>query len=287
MAALLLTVVLGGILAVGTKVNWSIMSLVLVNAFAYLYIAHLNDTYFDVKRGEYGDRKVHQAKVSDDSYLARWGFGTEIPNAPILPLKYYLVGIYVSAAIGTSIVIYISYVVGYLYALLALSALIMALTYSAGVDRIPILGDTLWVTGVILAFWCGYYTQNYLIDMTAIILAIPLYISLVSIKMLDSLPDTLVDSKSGKRTLTVLMYRKGLSLSTIRHICYIPAYISMAILYLILPEILKPGVPVVAATLLAQQIILRRDVKGRYSIVAASLTIIAFIATAIVVISLT
>ncbi|MEM3753809.1 MAG: hypothetical protein QW778_04385, partial [Candidatus Micrarchaeaceae archaeon] len=163
--------------------------------------------------------------------------------------------------------------------------LALALAYSAGLDRIPALGDTMWELGVLLAMWCGYYSQKQAFDLFIMSTSVPLFISLISIKALDSLPDTMVDDKQSKVTLTVFLYRKGLSLKAIRHVCYLPFYVAFLILYYTLPSNLKLGALAVILAFIIQQLALHKDEKGRLSIVAASFTILAFIVAALAVIA--
>ncbi|MBS7635776.1 UbiA family prenyltransferase [Candidatus Bathyarchaeota archaeon] len=286
MSLMLLTCLLGGFFAAGPHLNWKIMGLVLLNAFCFLYTAHLNDTYWDIRKGEYEEgRKLHSVRFREDGYLPRWGFGYEIPNAPILPKHYYLAAMALSAITGVSIMLHISTLIGWLYSALALVGLLLALTYSAGLDRIPALGDTMWEIGVLFALYCGYYSQRQALDPFIVSASVPLFISLISIKALDSLPDTIVDNKQSKVTLTVFLYRKGLSLKAIRHICYLPFYIAFLTLYFTLPPNLKLGALAVVLSFIAQQAALHNDEEGRKSIVLASFTILAFIVVALTVIA--
>ncbi|MBO3754979.1 MAG: hypothetical protein FGF53_08935, partial [Candidatus Brockarchaeota archaeon] len=165
MSLMLLTCLLGGFFATGPLLNWNIMGLVLLNAFCFLYTAHLNDTYWDIRKGEYEDgRKLHSVRLRENGYLPRWGYGYEIPNAPILPNRHYLAAMTLSAITGVSVMLYISTFLGWLYSALALVGLLLALTYSAGLDKIPALGDIMWEIGVLFALYCGYYSQKHILD---------------------------------------------------------------------------------------------------------------------------
>jgi len=278
MALCLLTVVLGGFLAVGPHVNWQVMSIVVLNAFLFLYTAHFNDTYWDLRKGEYEPgRKLHAVRLDEEAYLPRYGFGPEIPGAPILPRHHYLWGIFICSALGSAVMLYLSLTLGWMYSALAVGGLILALTYSAGLDEVPALGDTMWEVGVIMALWCGYYSQKMAIDMAIVMLSIPLFFALVSVKAADSLPDTIVDDKTGKVTLTVFLYRRGLSLSAIRHICFIPIYVGFGLLTYIAPTPIRVGALVTLATLVLNHVMLRWDVKGRVTIIAMGLSILFFI----------
>jgi 4-hydroxybenzoate polyprenyltransferase len=286
MGLMLLTCLLGGFFATGPSINWNIMGLVLFNAFCYLYTAHLNDTLWDIRKGEYEKgRKLHNVRLNNEAYLPRWGFGYEVPDAPILPKSHYLAGIGAFSVLGLIIMVYLSTILGWSYSSIALGGLILALTYSAKLDKIPALGDALWEFGVLLAMWCGYYSQKLTIDPFIISTSVPLFISLISIKALDSLPDTIVDNKTDKITLTVFLYRKGLSLKAIRHVAYIPFYVAFLILYFTLPSNLKLGAFAVILAFIVQQLALKNDESGRKSIVAASFTILAFICLALAVIA--
>jgi 1,4-dihydroxy-2-naphthoate octaprenyltransferase len=282
MALLLATVTLGAYFAAGPMVNWSLLTIVLANAFFFLYTAHLSDTFWDLRKGEYEPgRRLHAVRLNDESYLPRWGFGYEIPNAPILPRNHYLAGMVVFSALGLALMVYLSTILGWGYSAIAVGGLVLALTYSAGLDRIPALGDTMWELGVLLAMWCGYYSQALKLDEFIVSVSVPLFISLIAVKALDSLPDTLVDHKTNKVTLTVFLYRKGLSLKTIRHIAYTPLYVAFIILFLTMPPGFKPGALAAIIAFAIQQALLHGDEKGRVSIVVAGFTILAFIAFAL------
>jgi len=286
MSLMLLTVLLGGFFAAGPLLNWGVMGWVLVNAFCFLYVAHLNDTYWDLRKGEYEPgRKLHAVRLNEKAYLPRYGFGPEIPNAPLLPRQHYLVGIVVFSLLGLAVMVYISTMLGWFYSLLAITGLLLALTYSAGLDKIPALGDTMWQVGVLFALVCGYYSQKLVIDFFIIQVAVPLFIALVSVKALDSLPDTIVDDRINKRTLTVFLYRKGFSLRAIRHICFIPAYIAFLLLWSQAPPPFTPGIVITLALIALSHVGLRKDTAGRWSIVAVGLSILFFICYSILTIA--
>jgi len=85
MSLVLATVCLGAHLGAPFAVSWPVLWLVVLNAFLFLYTAHLNDTYWDIRKGEYEkDRVLHAVRLNDEAYLPRWGFGPEIPGAPLL-----------------------------------------------------------------------------------------------------------------------------------------------------------------------------------------------------------
>ena len=289
MSLLLLTVILGGFFAVGPSVNWSVMGLVLLNAFLFLYTAHLNDTFFDIKKGEYEEnRRLHGVRLSSEAYLPRWGFGAEIPNAPLLPRNYYLIGVVVCSVLGTLVMIYVSMIIGWMYAVLAVSGLLLALTYSAGLDKVPALGDTMWEIGVIAALWCGYYSQKMIIDSMIVMLSIPLFLALVTVKSLDGWYDILVDDKNDKMTLPVFLYRKGLSLTAIRDICYLPIYIALIILYLQSPPMLYLGLTGFTVLTAISHLKWRKtDMEARKGIVLFGAAIIVFIVSSLLTMILT
>jgi len=160
MALVLATVAFGSYLAAGPAADLGILSLVLANAFLFLYAAHLNDTFFDLRRGEYGPgRRLHYEDVSRDEYLPRYGFGPEVAGAPLLPPSHYLAALAAASAAGSFIAVYVASAVGWLYLPLALTGLGLALSYSAGLDRVPALGDTMWEVGVLAALFCGFYSR--------------------------------------------------------------------------------------------------------------------------------
>ncbi len=287
MSLMILTCLLGGFFAVGPQINWNIMGLVLLNAFCFLYTAHLNDTYWDLRKGEYEEgRRLHSERFRENGYLPRWGYGYEIPNAPILPKNYYLVAMAFFSVLGVSVMLYISALLGsWFYSALAIVGLLLALAYSAGLDRIPAFGDTLWEIGVLFALYCGYYSQKLTLDPFIIQLSIPLLLALITVKALDSLPDTLVDHRVNKQTLTVFLYRKGMPLSSIRHVCYIPIYIAFLVLLhqsLQMPK-LALGVAITLGLIASSHIM--KDPDGRRSIVAVSLSILFFIVWSLLFIS--
>lgn len=282
MSLMLLTCLLGGFFAAGPLINWNIMGLVLLNAFCFLYTAHLNDTYWDIQKGEYEEgRKLHTVRFRENGYLPRWGYGYEIPNAPMLPKGHYLAAIAFFATIGVSVMLYISALIDWFYSAIALVGLLLALTYSAGLDKIPALGDTMWEVGVLFALYCGYYSQKHALDFFIIQLSIPLLLALISVKALDSLPDTLVDNRVNKQTLTVFLYRKGLSLSSIRHVCYVPAYAAFLILLFQCLQMPRLALGAALTVGLIASSHTMRDPEGRKSIVAVSLSILFFIVWAL------
>jgi len=280
MSLLLMTVVLGGLLGVGPNVDWNVMGLVLVNAFCYLYVAHLNDTLFDYYyKGEYEPgRTLHNVRLNGRYYLARYGFGTEVPNAPILPKGYYLAAMAAFSAIGFAVMVYVSTVVGWAYSALAIAGLVLALTYSAGVDRLPVVGDLYWQAGVVFALFCGYYSQTRVVDANIAIMSVPLFIALLSVKMLDALPDVVVDDMNNKRTIPVLLYRRGLSIGTIRHVSFVPAYVAFSMLAVAAPPRIAEGALVALAGIATVHVGLHRtDPEGRISITATGAVIGAFV----------
>ena len=288
MVLMLLTVLLGGFFAVGPFLNWRVMGLVLVNAFCFLYVAHLNDTYFDLQKGEYEEgRRLHTVRLDDTAYLPRWGFGPEIPNAPILPKSHYLVGMILFSAIGLSIMVYISTLLGWLYPALAVVGLFLALTYSAGLDRVPAVGDTMWEVGVLFALFCGYYSQALKIDLFIIQTATPLFLCLVSIKAMDSLPDIPCDLRQNppKMTFPAYLYTKGFSLSRIRHITFIPMYAGLLLLLTQAPPPFIPGIIITLVSIALNHVVLRKDVAGRWTIVAGGFSILFFILYALLTIA--
>jgi len=116
MALVLATVAFGSYLAAGPAADLWILSLVLANAFLFLYAAHLNDTFFDLRRGEYGPgRRLHYEGVSRDEYLPRYGFGPEVAGAPLLPPSHYLAALAAVSAAGSCIAVYVASAVGWLY----------------------------------------------------------------------------------------------------------------------------------------------------------------------------
>jgi 4-hydroxybenzoate polyprenyltransferase len=283
MALMLATTIFGAGLAAGPLINWWLMGMVLVNAFLYLYVAHLNDTMFDVIKGEYEkDRKLHAVRLNDTAYLPRLGFGLEVPGAPILPRNHYLGGILVCSVLGTLIAWWLSTVVGWLYLPLALTGLALALTYSAGLDKVPALGDTMWEIGVIAALFCGYYAMRGVLDAVIIQTAAVLLVALVSVKAIDSWYDTITDDRIDKVTLTVFLYRRGLSLRTIRDIAYVPLYVALVILFTQLQPLFYLGLVVGTILIVFSHVYYRNtDMEKRMGIVIGGIGVLAFIFWAI------
>jgi len=278
MAMCLMTVVFGACLAAGPMVNWSLLSLVVLNAFLYLYTAHLNDTMFDVIKGEYEKgRMLHAVRSSNADYLPRIGFGLEVPDAPLLKRNYYLIGILLCSTVGTIMAWWISRMVGWFYLPLALIGLTLALTYSAGLDKVPALGDTMWEIGVIAALFCGYYAMRGEIDFAIIKTAIVLFIALMAVKALDGWYDIPVDHKQSKITLSVYLYRKGFSLRAIRDIAYVPLYIALAILFSQLPPPFYPGLIAGSVIIVLSHFYYRnRDMEKRLGLTVAGIGILVF-----------
>jgi len=277
----LLTVIFGALLS-GSPVPWSLIPLVLLNVFLFLYVAHLNDTFFDLKRGEYEpNRKLHGIRIDQKAYLPRWGFGPEIPNAPLLPRSHYLWGMVVFGSLGTLVALWVGTITGWLYSALAFIGLFLAITYSAGIDRIPVMGDLYWELGVVVVLACGYYVAKGLLDATLFQVAIPLVIALVGFKILDGFYDIPIDKQRGKRTIPALLSRR-LGLETIRTIGFIPIYCLYGFLMLILPPLLYPGVFVgLVMALVGHVRYLWRDMEERKGIVCAGFGLIIFLAYSI------
>ncbi|MFQ6076363.1 MAG: hypothetical protein ACE5Z5_09570, partial [Candidatus Bathyarchaeia archaeon] len=232
MALNLGVVVFGASLGAGPMMNWLLTAMVFVNAFLFLYTAHLNDTMFDVMKGEYErGRVLHAVRTNDTAYLPRLGFGLEVPEAPLLPRNHYLGGIILCSVLGMLIAWWISRLVGWQYLPLALIGLGLALTYSAGLDKVPALGDTMWELGVIAALMCGYYSQRGSLDTFIFQTAMVLFIALLGVKTLDGYYDVPVDTKIDKITLPVYLHKRGLALEIIRDLAYIFVYTAFVILF--------------------------------------------------------
>ena len=284
MSLMLLTTLLGGLFAAiqHSSFNPKIMFLVILNAFLFLYVAHCNDTFYDIKKGEYEkERKLHAIRMEENSYLPRWGFGPEIPDAPLLKPDIYLHTIILCSLLGTALMIYISLQIRFFYSALAIVGLILALTYSAGLDRVPALGDTMWEVGVIFALFCGYYSQRLVLDLPIVIFSLPLFISLIGIKALDSYYDIPTDNKTEKITLPVYLYRRGWSLERIRDLGYLFLYICFIFIYIIAPKLIF-GIMIASIIIFVSHLSLRKkDMSVRLGVVFAGLGILAFILYAI------
>jgi len=273
------TVVLGAVLAKGPNIDGTILALVVINAFCYLYTAHLNDTFFDVRKGEYEkERKFHAIRIDETYYLPRYGFGLEVPNAPILSARHYLAGIIIFSILGLLAMILVSLMIGWFYSCLAIIGLFLALSYSAGIDKVPALGDTWWELGVIAALFCGYYSQKLVLDEFIIIAGLFLFISLVGIKLLDSFYDIAVDDKINKITLAVWLYRRNWNITHIRDLAYTLIYLMHIIFLIVLPPIFYPGIIYSILVIIASHLKWRgKDMLVRKGIVLGGAGIIGLI----------
>jgi len=283
MTLCLITVVFGSVLAAGPMVNWNLLSLVFLNAFLYLYTAHLNDTMFDIIKGEYErGRELHAVRVDNAAYLPRLGFGLEVPNAPLLPRNYYLTGILTCSILGTLMGVWISEIVGWFYLPLALIGLTLALTYSAGLDKVPALGDTMWETGVIAALFCGYYAMKGTIDFPIMQIAVGLFIALAGVKVLDGWYDVVTDSKISKMTLPVFLHSKGVGLEPIRDLGYGLVYLTMILLLAQLPPPFYPGIIGGSLIVVFSHLYYRgRDMEKRLGLTVGGFGLLTFIFWAI------
>jgi len=283
MTLVLGTVILGAYLSF-MPVNWGVLSFVLVNAFLFLYVAHLNDTYFDLRKGEYEKgRKLHTVRLKDDAYLPRWGFGPEIPEAPLLKEGDYLKAIIVCSILGVSVMLYLAYLLGPMYACLSIVGLLLALTYSAGLDKKPVLGDTMWEVGVLFALYCGYYSQKLAVDPLIIFFSLPLFIALIGVKALDSWYDVPCDARIGKMTLPAFAYKHNiLGLEPLRDLAYIPVYACFIWLWFLLPPKFHGCLLAVLTMLAFSHLCWRgRDMTARKGIIVVCFAILLFIYYAI------
>ena len=285
MALNLAVTVFGASLAAGPLINWWLMALVFLNAFLFLYTAHLNDTMFDVIKGEYEEGRVlHAVRTNDTAYLPRLGFGLEVPKAPLLPRNHYLCGIVLCSVFGTLIAWWLSRFVGWLYLPLALIGLTLALTYSAGLDRIPALGDTMWELGVIAALFCGYYSQIGILDPIIMQTGLVLFIALLGVKTLDGWYDVPTDTKIDKMTLPVYLRKRGVGLESIRDLSYVFVYAAFVILLTQLPLPFYPGLIAGGLIIVFSHLQYRkRDMEVRLGLTVAGIGILLFVVASILV----
>ena len=269
--------IFGASIAAGPTLNWGLMLVVLINAFLFLYTAHLNDTMWDVIKGEYEEeRTLHAVRLNDTAYLPRLGFGLEVPGAPLLPRNHYLGGILLCSVLGTLIAWWLAGVVGWLYLPLALTGLALALTYSAGLDKIPAAGDTMWELGVIAALFCGFYSQTGILEPTIKQVAMVLFVALLGIKTLDGWYDVPTDTKIGKITLPVFLNSKlGVPLEPVRDLAYVLLYVTVAILLAQMPPPFYPGLVGGGALVAFSHLYYRgRDMEARRGIVFGAIGIL-------------
>lgn len=274
------TVMLGATFAAGSQVDWNIMLLVMINAFIFLYTAHLNDTLWDIRKGEYEtDRKYHDKRSDPQYYLARVGFGTEIPDAPLLRQHHYALPIVIFAIIGTIFSWSISQMVGFFYFPLSMTGLLLALTYSAGLDKIPAVGDTMWELGMLVCLFCGYYAMRGIIDMPVIEIGIGLFIALVGLKILDSWYDLEVDTMNKKYTLPMVLHKYlNVGVERIRDLGYSLIYVTLVLLIFKMPLPFYPGLIGAAVIVLTSHILYRgRDMEKRVGLSFGAIGILLFI----------
>jgi len=119
-------------------------------------------------------------------------------------------------------------------------------------------------------------------------LSIPMFLALVTVKSLDGWYDIPVDDKNDKMTLPVFLYRKGLSLTAIRDLCYLPIYIASIVLYLQLPPMFYLGLTGFTVLTAISHLKWRKtDMEARKGIVLFGAAIIVFIISSLIAMILT
>lgn len=191
MVLAILAALFGAILAhqvVGIK--YPTLLIHVANVVVILYSAHLVDTYNDLKNREEYQRGCKRRIL----------FDSHDPEKIIhLNMKHYVYGMtctYPVAIILSGILVVET---GLPYMALAFTGLVLSLSYSFGLDRIFLLGDLAWESGVVLAFIGGFYVTSLTITPEIVIMVLVLLPILLGAKILDAEPDYQIDLGSSPR----------------------------------------------------------------------------------------
>lgn len=180
-----------GFLITGSK--YPVLIIHVANVFCILYLAHLVDTYNDLKRGEY-----------EHGYQPRFLFDQHDPERVVtLNPKNYLYAMILDLPVIAMLSGILIVETGYPYLLLAFSGLFFAVAYGSGLDRVFLVGDLAWEMGVVLAFLGGFYVVTHMVTGDIIVMTVTLVPLLLGIKILDAEPDIEVDRNSVPRKNTI------------------------------------------------------------------------------------
>jgi len=197
MILVILALLFGGVIGfLVAGIKYHVLLIHASNVAVILYLAHLVDTYNDLKK-----REEYQ-----HGYRPRFLIDGHNPDKVIyLNVKHYLLGIYTIIPVAVLLSGILVFEVGLGYGLFALAGLALALTYGFGLDRIFILGDVAWACGTILAFLGGFYVVTGAVTPEILIMSLILLPILLGAKILDAEPDIEVDRKSVpmKKTIPV------------------------------------------------------------------------------------
>ena len=241
------------------------------NIVVILYSAHLVDTYNDLKKREEYQR----------GYKARFLFDMHNPDRIIhLNLKHYLYAMLCTYPVALILSGILVNETGLPYALLAIVGLLLSVSYGCGLDRIFIIGDLAWESGVVLAFMGGFYVISHTITPEIIAMTLILLPILFGAKILDAEPDVDVDRESVPRKNSIPV-KIGLKWS--HRLAYILIIVPVILLAFMVPALHST---LIYPTLIALGLVLFSyrypAEKGIYPV---ALGIITFLAWAIVVVS--
>lgn len=193
------SVLIGGLLAwrLGFQPKWDALLSGAVAAMLLNWADHPLDTLVDYYwRGEY--ELGYRSRFGDAGDLLKRGLASKgdlvasssILYAVALPLLAYAIS---------------KAPVWHWPTLFAVMGVSLSILYAlAGLDRVPVLGDLCFGTGVVSALLGGYFLVSPVWTQPIILLAGILYILILSAKIVDSLPDT-HDAKIGKATIPTLI----------------------------------------------------------------------------------
>jgi len=270
MAMAILAALFGAALAhqaIGIKYPTLIIHL--VNVAVILYSAHLVDTYNDLKNREEYQR----------GYKRRVLFDAHDPEKLIhLNMKHYLYAMLCTYPVAIILSGILVNETGLLYVLFALTGLVLSITYGFGLDRIFLLGDLAWESGVVLAFMGGFYVTALMIPPEIVVMTIILLPILLGAKILDAEPDYEVDRGCVPRKNSIPV-KLGLKWS--HRLAYILMIIPILILTVMVPA-LHPSLIIPILTALALVIYSYRypAEKGVYFVAGG---IVLFLSWAIIV----
>lgn len=226
------------------------------NVVVILYSAHLIDTYNDVKRGEY--QRGYKPR-----FLLDYHDPKKVINLNPRHYMYAMLCTYLVALILSGILLVET---GIPYALLAISGLLLSMSYGFGLDRVFIIGDLAWESGVVLAFIGGFYVTAGTLTPEIVVMTLILLPILLGAKILDAHPDLEVDlkSKPPKKSIPVKLGSKNS-----KRLAYILILIPAMILFLLAPMI---NISLIFSLIIAISLVLfsyRYDpIKGIYLVAA-------------------
>lgn len=241
----------------------------LVNVAVILYSSHLVDTYNDLKNREEYQR----------GYKRRVLFDSHDPEKLIhLNMKHYVYAMLCTYPVAIILSAILVNETGLPYLVFALTGLVLSVAYGFGLDRIFLIGDLAWESGVILAFMGGFYVTSLMITPEIVVMTIILLPILLGAKILDAEPDYKVDKESVPRKNSIPV-KFGLKWS--HRIAYILIIIPVIVLAIMVPA-LHPTliIPILTALALVLYSYRYPAEKGVYFVAAG---ILLFLTWAIIV----